>query len=554
MNESRSACQPEWLGQFWEDNLAAEQITALEQHLSVCELCQSRFDEHLSRQPVASLLEDTRSELQVGSSNFDRSGSRLRLHRSAPSLPPTGYEQSDSSHAEIGSEQHDKQRDEQHAGLCALAGRLFPVPPDHPHLQDAADARGQRPEAGKLLGAVEHFDLLEPIGSGGMGFVYKAYDRRLQRLVALKVLSPSVATVGAARQRFLREARAAATIVSPHVVPIHAVAQVDGLPYLVMSLIDGPDLQHWILHHGPLSMASSLRIAQQIATGLEAAHGQGIVHRDVKPANILLQPSIMQAALTDFGLAMVTDDASLTHSGLTAGTPSFMSPEQARGDAIDARSDWYSLGCVLYTMLIGHPPFRGSHAMAVLTRLQGEEPKPPSYYRGEIPPWLDRLVLRLLTRDVDQRLTDSTVIISTLAGCVQHLDNPSRHELPLLLQQPRRRRAAWRAAVGLCFLALGGWTGWVAWRPSRLNQSERPAHRSADGESLTQSQSSASVAPPNRDSQSPPTDSDPQSVKQQVITAEVHLRRSELLRAEEVVAETIEQLERELWEIESQSD
>lgn len=405
MNETRTSCRPYLLIDFWNDALSSEQVESLQQHLSVCELCQSRFEEQISSQPLTAILDDTAAELRTKIGKNDAPTSNQ--------IPTTDTPETD-----------------HHDGLRQLAARLFPISKEHPHRQpaDPTDARISKPS--ELLGAIDHFDLLEPIGSGGMGFVYKAYDRRLHRLVALKVLSPSVATTGAARQRFLREAQAAATITSPYVVPIHAVSQIDGLPYLVMSLVDGPDLQHWITQHGPLPIVKSLRIAHQIATGLLAAHHQGVIHRDVKPANILIQPSILQAALTDFGLAIVADETSLTHSGMAPGTPSYMSPEQARGETIDARSDWYSFGCVLYTMLVGHPPIRGPHAMAVLTRLQNEDPKPPSHYRSELPPWVDRLVLKLLERRSDERLTDGPSIQRLLNDCVLHLENPNQHPLP----------------------------------------------------------------------------------------------------------------------------
>jgi serine/threonine protein kinase len=565
MSPSRTACQPQWLSQLWEETLSDEQLAAFEQHLSVCELCQSRVDEQVSHQPVLSILADSRAELKAGV----ESGWTWRHTPLAGSGP----------HAAPGHEQ--PLQDDPFHSLRALAERLFPLPPQHPHriatdddaADDAADDDAatasattrttQSPEldgrslhpplAREPLGAIDHYDLLEPLGSGGMGFVYKAFDRRLHRLVALKVLSPNVATIGAARQRFTREAQAAATINSPHVVPIHTVAQVAGLPYLVMSLVDGPDLQSWIVQHGPLSIVGSLRVAQQIASGLQAAHRQGIVHRDVKPANILFQPSIMQASLTDFGLALVADEASLTHSGFTAGTPSFMSPEQARGEAIDARSDWYSLGCVLYTLLVGHPPFRGSHALAVLSRLQQESPKPPSHYRSEIPPWLDQLVLKLIRRDPAARLTDSDVIIEALGQCVQHLEHPSRHALPAWLQRPQqprwpRRLALASVAVGLCL--AGGWYA-LSTMPSDRQPPPWDASGSANG-SLAQdpSRSMESSEVARADEQS----SDPagETTLRAAVVGEALLLRDTMLQSERDSMREVLDIEARMSELEAQ--
>src|SRR5436190_632890 len=172
-----------------------------------------------------------------------------------------------------------------------------------------------------------------------------------------------------ARPRFAREARAAAAIRNEHVVAIHAVDDWKGLPYLVMEFIPGRSLQDRIDRTAPLDITSILRIGMQTATGLAAAHAQGLVHRDIKPANILLENGVERVKLTDFGLARAVDDASLTQSGVVAGTPLFMAPEQAAGEAPDPRSDLFSLGSVLYALCTGHPPFRASNSMAVMKRV-----------------------------------------------------------------------------------------------------------------------------------------------------------------------------------------
>jgi serine/threonine protein kinase len=180
----------------------------------------------------------------------------------------------------------------------------------------------------------------------------------LHRVVAIKVLAPALASSGAARQRFVREARAAAAVTHDNVIDIHAVEDDGAVPYLVMQFIDGRTLQEKLDRGGPLPLKEVLRIGLQVAAGLAAAHAQGLVHRDVKPANILLENSVERVKITDFGLARTVDDASLTQSGFIAGTPAYMSPEQADGDKVDHRSDLFSLGSVLYTLCAGHPPFR----------------------------------------------------------------------------------------------------------------------------------------------------------------------------------------------------
>ena len=185
-----------------------------------------------------------------------------------------------------------------------------------------------------------------------MGVVLKAFDPSLSRVVAIKVLAPQMAASGAARRRFSREAKAAAAVVHDHVISIYAVDNdpASSLPYLVMPCIAGQSLQERIDRDGPLRNEEVLRIGRQTALGLAAAHAQGLVHRDIKPSNILLENGVERVKITDFGLARAMDDASQSQSGVVAGTPQYMSPEQARGETADHRADLFSLGSVLYAM------------------------------------------------------------------------------------------------------------------------------------------------------------------------------------------------------------
>src|SRR5262249_34432812 len=206
------------------------------------------------------------------------------------------------------------------------------------------------------------------VGRGGMGVVLKAFDETLHRVVAIKVMAPQLATSATARQRFTREARAQAAVSHDHVVTIHAVEEHGPLPRIVMQFVAGTSLQDRIDRTGPLQLHEVLRIGMQTASGLAAAHAQGLGHRDVKPANILPEDGVEQVELTDVRLARAADDASLTQSGTVAGTPSFMSPEQAEGKSLDHRSDLFSLGSVLYAMCTGRAPFRANTNMGVLKR------------------------------------------------------------------------------------------------------------------------------------------------------------------------------------------
>ncbi len=193
------------------------------------------------------------------------------------------------------------------------------------------------------IGRIEHYHVLQVIGKGGFGTVLKAFDEKLHRVVAIKVLSPELSASGTARQRFIREARTAAAVSHEHVVTIHAVGEEHRPPYLVMQLIDGVTLQEKLDKVGMLSLRQTLRIGLQTAEGLAAAHKQGLVHRDIKPANILLENGVERVKITDFGLAKIADDATVTQSGVVAGTPMYMSPEQANGEPLDHRSDLFSL-------------------------------------------------------------------------------------------------------------------------------------------------------------------------------------------------------------------
>ena len=236
-----------------------------------------------------------------------------------------------------------------------------------------------------------------------MGVVLKAFDSVLNRPVAIKLLEPRLASSNSARQRFAREARAAAAVRNEHVVAIHSVDEWKGLPYLVMDFIPGVTLQERIDRSAPLELNAILRIGMQTAAGLAAAHAQGLVHRDIKPANILLENCVERVKITDFGLARAVDDASLTQSGVVAGTPLFMAPEQARCEPIDHRADLFSLGAVLYAMCTGRSPFRASTTLGVLRRVCDDTPRPIREVNPEIPTWLATIIDRLLAKEPAKR-------------------------------------------------------------------------------------------------------------------------------------------------------
>ncbi len=282
----------------------------------------------------------------------------------------------------------------------------------------------------KLLGRLGEYEICEVIGRGGMGVVLKGYQKELHRHVAVKVLAPHLATSGAARRRFAREAQATAAIVNPHVMAIHSVHANAKLPYLVMPFVPCESLQQRLDRQGPLELRDILRIGTQAARGLAAAHAQGLVHRDVKPANILLETNVDRVMLTDFGLARAVDDATLTRTGIIAGTPQYMSPEQANGDAVDHRSDLFSLGSVLYAMCTARPPFRAETTFGVLRRIRETAPRPIREINADIPEWLDHFVMKLLSKEASSRIATAVEVASLLEQCLAHVQQPTTVALP----------------------------------------------------------------------------------------------------------------------------
>lgn len=275
------------------------------------------------------------------------------------------------------------------------------------------------------LGRLLHYEVQDVVGQGGCGIVLKAFDAKLHRIVAIKIMTPQLAATSPARKRFLREARATTAIRHENVVSIYAVEE-KPMPFLVMEYIDGLTLQDKITQTGPLELPAVLSIGQQIARGLEVAHEKGLVHRDIKPANILLERGSDRVKITDFGLARSTDDASLTQSGAISGTPLYMSPEQAQGLKIDHRSDLFSLGSVLYVMCTGRPPFRATTAVAVLKRVVEEQPRPIREVIPEVPAWLISIVTRLHSKQPDGRIPTAGEVASLLAQGGRQSDQPNR--------------------------------------------------------------------------------------------------------------------------------
>jgi len=254
------------------------------------------------------------------------------------------------------------------------------------------------------LGRLGNYAVRRMIGRGGMGMVLEAEDPVLKRTVAIKIISPWVVLDEETRSRFLREAQAAAAITHENVVAIHAVEEIDGLPFLVLEYVAGESLDGRVRRAGALPFPKVARLGAELARGLAAAHAKSLIHRDIKPANILLVEDTERAKIADFGLAKMGGEDALTMTGTLLGTPEFMSPEQAQGQEPDERSDLFSLGAVLYVAATGVSPFRGATLFDTLDNVRRCQPKPLRQLDASLPDWFCDLVHRLLAKDPKGRI------------------------------------------------------------------------------------------------------------------------------------------------------
>lgn len=378
-------CDPQRLDQFLHNRLPEDFQRDLEAHLLVCPACRHKLDE---------LAGGPRWWTEVRR-HLGGDGAAESLATSEPAVPRSG----------------------------ADIDLSFLEPSDIP----------------AALGRLGSYEVLEVLGQGGMGVVLKAFDPALHRPVAIKVLSAEYAANGTARKRFAREAQAAAAVIHEHVVPVHAVDAQASPPYLVMAFIPGQSLQQRIDRSGPLELKEILRIGMQTASGLAAAHAQGLVHRDIKPANIMLENGIERVRITDFGLARAVGDPGVTQSGALAGTPQYMAPEQAGGEAVDQRADLFALGSTLYAMCTGRAPFRGSSGLAVMRQVCDSEPTAIRALNPDVPIWLEGIIRRLHAKDPAERFQSAGEVADLLERCLAHVQQPDSHPLPHLAEELGRQ-------------------------------------------------------------------------------------------------------------------
>jgi hypothetical protein len=317
------------------------------------------------------------------------------------------------------------------------------------------------PRACDELGRLGSYRVLNVLGHGGMGVVFKAEDPRLKRLVALKAMLPSVAANASAGQRFLREAQAMAAVKHDHVATIYQVDEESGVPFLAMEFLAGEPLEGRLGRDGKLPLPEVLRIGREIAEGLDAAHATGLTHRDVKPANVWLEAPRGRVKILDFGLARATSqDAVLTQQGMIVGTPAYMAPEQARGEKVDARSDLFSLGCVLYRMLTGQMAFHGKDILSTLLAVGSHQPARPDQVDAGVPRELSELVMRLLEKEADRRPGSA----SEVAGALRVMEvtlacqgTPRVESTSAGARVRRKRSLLVFAAALLAVVPLGWW-------------------------------------------------------------------------------------------------
>lgn len=293
------------------------------------------------------------------------------------------------------------------------------------------------------LGRLGPFEILGVIGRGGMGLVLKAYDTELEREIAIKVLSPSLSSNQRARERFVRESRAAAAIDHENVLPIHLVDHNGEIPFFTMPLVDGTSLQGLLdSAEGHLPVSQIIKIARMVTHGLVAAHEQGLIHRDLKPGNILLDRSGERAWLADFGLARAMESATITQAGTLIGTPQFMAPEQLDDQEPDEQSDLFSLGVVLYYLATGKPPFAGKTTASTIHKVINVQPLEPGKLNPSLPKWLSKLIGTLLAKNPRHRPRSAVEVANTIEKHA-HIE-ASR----------RARRVHWMIAAGLGLLVM----------------------------------------------------------------------------------------------------
>jgi serine/threonine protein kinase len=487
------------LERFLFGRLPTEEAASLEQHLQVCELCLARLQTLQSDDSMVKAIQAGSDKVHTTAHEgvhllaawLKKLRPKFDDHAAAVPNQPGLMPGTDTTELERQSDDIDDTVD-------------FPF----------LDPQQQPNELGRL----GQYQVRKVLGTGGMGIVFEAFDPALDRLVALKTMLPALAENATARQRFLREAKAAARIKHDHIVTIYQVGEDRGICYLAMEYLEGESLDRRLARAARLPLPDVLRIGRECAEALAAAHAHGLIHRDIKPANIWLEQgraahgdkrnasnpvpanhaapvstdhsagvtldAPYRVKILDFGLAQPTDqqahlsNAHLTQSGAVMGTPAFMAPEQLRAGVVDARADLFSLGCVLYRLATGEPPFRGTHAISTLIAVATINPRPPQEVDQTLPQTLCDLILRLLAKNPDDRPRSAMEVVEALRAV--ELKSPvgtdrsgtSVAPSPAKLGARRARRRIAIASVGLSLLAVVIGLSYLVWHQ---------AHEPGDG-------------------------------------------------------------------------
>jgi serine/threonine protein kinase len=336
-----------------------------------------------------------------------------------------------------------------------------------------------------------HYKITDKLGAGGMGEVYLAHDERLDRQVALKFLPAHVQSEATSRERFLREAQAASKLTHPNIVGLYYIEQVDDRDFIVMEYVRGRSLRD-VIAEGDISLEKALGWTREIAGALSAAHAQGIVHRDIKAENIIITDN-GHAKVLDFGLAKVEGATQITDSTSTVGTLAYMSPEQTRGEEVDARADLFSLGVLFYELITGKQPFRGDHRAAILYAIINETPEPLARYKTDVSDDIQRIADKALRKKKETRYQSAAGMVADIDALVA----PSSSVISAPVT-PARSRPAWVRFTGIALIVfLIGTLGFLLSRQGgeEISSTEPPPTPSTAAESETDSRTMIAVLP-----------------------------------------------------------
>jgi len=341
-------------------------------------------------------------------------------------------------------------------GFCGDCGTQLPHPEE---ISSSHTKTFLTPAKGSIKGTTfaGRYQILEELGRGGMGVVYKAEDTKLKRTVALKFLPPELTHVPDVKERFMREAQAAAALDHPNICTVHEFDEAEGKTYITMAYIEGQDLRKKS-ESGPLELEDALSISMQAAEGLQAAHKKGVIHRDIKSANIMVTDS-GQAKIMDFGLARMAEQTMLTQEGTAMGTVAYMSPEQTQGKAVDQRTDIWSFGVVLYEMLTGDLPFKGEHEQAVVYAIRKDKHKPVTDARPEIPVSIGQVVDKALEKNPENRYQQIDELLDDLKSIsVGIVPEEIKARLRKAKLRKRKKAILYAGAAGVVIiLVVFGW-------------------------------------------------------------------------------------------------